>query len=84
MRVLRPIIIGSLVSALFVGAVAPSAGADTVTDDGVAWLATRQQANGGFEVAGFDGFENPDAILAIAANAQTTATWSTSEALAGP
>ncbi len=82
MRVLRPIIIGSLVSALFVGAVAPSAGADTVTDDGVGWLATQQQANGGFEVAGFDGFETPDAILAIAANAQTTATWSTSEALA--
>ncbi|HEY5886926.1 MAG TPA: S-layer homology domain-containing protein [Acidimicrobiales bacterium] len=82
MRVRRPIVIGSLVVVLSVGAVAPSAGADTVTDDGVAWLTAQQRPNGGFEVAGFDGFETPDAILAIAANAQTTAIWSTAEALA--
>jgi hypothetical protein len=60
MRALRPIIIGSLVSALFVGAVAPSAGADPVTDAGIAWLEAQQQADGGFELAGFPGFETPD------------------------
>ena len=33
------------------------------------WLVTQQQAGGGFEVSGFDGFETPDAILAIAEEA---------------
>lgn len=46
------------------------------------WLATQQQADGGFEVAGFPGFETPDAVLAIAEAAQTGGTWSTAEALA--
>ena len=35
-----------------------------------AWLLTQQQTDGGFEVAGSPGFETPDAILAIAENAQ--------------
>ncbi len=48
----------------------------------VAWLDTQQQADGGFEVSGFAGFETPDAVLAIAEQAQAGATWSTSEALA--
>jgi hypothetical protein len=46
------------------------------------WLVTKQQPGGGFEVAGFAGFETPDAILAIAENAQQQATWSTAQALA--
>jgi hypothetical protein len=75
MRALRPILIGSLVSALVVGAVAPSAGADQVTADGITWLTDQQRADGGFELAGFPGFETPDAILAIAADAQTTPDW---------
>ncbi len=45
------------------------------------WLDTQQQTNGGFEVAGFPGFETPDAVLAIAENAQTTAKWSKATAL---
>ena len=48
----------------------------------VAWLTTQQQADGGFELAGFPGFETPDAVLAIAMAAQTGPTWSTSSALA--
>jgi LPXTG-motif cell wall-anchored protein len=48
----------------------------------VTWLKTQQQADGGFEVSGFAGFETPDAVLAIAEQAQAGATWSTSEALA--
>lgn len=47
-----------------------------------AWLDGQQQTDGGFEVAGFAGFETPDAALAIAENAQTTRQWSTSTALA--
>ncbi len=46
------------------------------------WLRTKQQANGGFELAGFAGFETPDAIEAIAENAQRQAAWSTKQALA--
>ena len=51
-------------------------------DAAVAWLVSQQQADGGFEVAGYPGFETPDAILAIAEAAQTGAAWSTAEALA--
>lgn len=48
----------------------------------VDWLATQQQPDGGFEVAGFPGFETPDAVLAIAEDAQTGTTWNTAEARA--
>ena len=48
----------------------------------VAWLLTQIQPDGGFEVAGFPGFETPDAVLAIAEAGQTGPTWSTAEALA--
>jgi hypothetical protein len=41
----------------------------------VSWLKTQQQSDGGFETAGFPGFETPDATLAIAAQAQTTYLW---------
>ena len=46
------------------------------------WLVTQQQANGGFELSGFDGFETPDATLAIAEAAQQQGGWSTAQALA--
>jgi len=46
------------------------------------WLRAQQEADGGFEVSNFQGFETPDAVLAIAEAAQTTSTWSTAEALA--
>jgi S-layer homology domain len=81
MHVSPPVCTGILLSALLLGASAIPAGADATTDDAVAWLATQQQDDGGFEVAGFPGFETPDAVLAIASNAQTTSTWSSSEAL---
>ncbi len=42
----------------------------------------QQQADGGFEVAGFPGFETSDAILAIAENAQTELTWNPAQARA--
>jgi hypothetical protein len=48
------------------------------------WLGDQQQADGGFELAGFPGFETPDAVLAIAsagANLETPV-WSASAALA--
>jgi hypothetical protein len=48
----------------------------------VGWLVKQQQAGGGFETAGFAGFETPDAILAIAENAQQQAGWNASQALA--
>ncbi len=45
------------------------------------WLDKQQQRGGGFEVAGFPGFETPDAVLAIASNAQTTRHWNKKRAL---
>jgi LPXTG-motif cell wall-anchored protein len=47
-----------------------------------AWLATQQQPDGGFEVAGYPGFETPDAVLATAEAAQTGPSWSSVEAIA--
>jgi len=44
------------------------------------WIVTQQQADGGFEVSGFAGFETPDAITAIAEDAQQQQSWSTSQA----
>lgn len=73
-------VVGSLVVPLVPGA--PAGAAPTPIDQAVTWLETQQQADGGFEVSGFPGFETPDAVLALAAAGQTTATWSESEALA--
>ncbi len=50
--------------------------------DAVDWLLTQQQADGGFEVAGFPGFETPDAVLAIAEDAQQQSKWSKAQAKA--
>src|SRR4051794_19627501 len=46
------------------------------------WLDAQQQPDGSFETAGFPGFETPDAVLAIAENAQSTAKWNKASALA--
>jgi Prenyltransferase and squalene oxidase repeat len=45
-----------------------------------AYLLSKQQPDGGFEVAGFPGFETSDAILAVAENAQTAEAWNTTQA----
>lgn len=44
------------------------------------WLVARQEADGGFEVANFPGFETSDAILALAAASQGPALWDTTTA----
>ncbi len=49
-------------------------------DNGVTWLKTQQQTDGGFEVAGFPGFETPDSVLAIASAAQTAYAWNKTQA----
>jgi len=46
------------------------------------WLVTKQLAGGGFEVSGFDGFETPDAILAIGEEAQQQSGWNADQARA--
>ena len=82
MRFVRPVLSGSLALSLGFAALAPSAHAEpSPADAGVAWLIAQQQPDGGFELAQFPPFETPDAALAIAANAQTTGTWSTQEAV---
>ncbi len=44
------------------------------------WLLGKQLPDGGFEVAGSAGFETPDAILAIAENAQQQYAWNATQA----
>jgi hypothetical protein len=46
------------------------------------WLRTQQLADGSFEVAGFPGFETPDAVIAIGENAQQQEKWSGAQARA--
>lgn len=46
------------------------------------WLKTQQQPDGSFEVAGFPGFETPDAVVALGERAQTSDTWDKAKALA--
>jgi hypothetical protein len=60
----------------------PAAASTPVTTKAAAWLGTQQQPDGGFEVAGFPGFENADAVFALAEQAQADETWSASEARA--
>ena len=57
-------------------------GAKNAAARATTWLEDRQLADGSFETAGFAGFETPDAVMAIAENAQTTRTWSRPQALA--
>jgi hypothetical protein len=54
----------------------------TTAQAAITWLKAQQLPDGSFELAAFPGFETRDAALAIAENAQTGSTWSTSEALA--
>jgi hypothetical protein len=78
--------VGALCAVLFLGAFRFTGFNDpqsrATASKATKWLLTQQQPDGGFEVAGFPGFETPDAILAIAENAQTTNKWSTATALA--
>lgn len=85
----RPRLIAGIAATLAGALVAPllptgPAGAVSTPalDQAVAWLADQQEADGGFEVADFPGFETSDAIYALAAAGQADATWSTAEALA--
>ena len=73
------VVLGALVLVITLGACRYTGYGDvasaTATTKAVSWLKTQQQSNGGFEVAGFPGFETPDAVQAIANGAQTSATW---------
>ncbi|MFI5047548.1 MAG: hypothetical protein ACHQIG_10840 [Acidimicrobiia bacterium] len=76
--------IGALMLALFSfpASTRASTPADTTTAaNAVAWMLTRQQPDGGFWVVSPD-FETRDSALAIAEQAQTGPTWSTSVARA--
>lgn len=85
------VVVASVLAAGTLLGSAPSAGRALVPDPpsveaataAAAWLVTQQQPDGGFDVAMFPGFETADAVLAIAAAAQTPgAPWSTAAALA--
>jgi hypothetical protein len=79
-------VIGALCAVLFLGAFRFSGFNDPVAraaaSAATTWLDGQQQTDGGFELAGFPGFETPDAVLAIAENAQTTKKWNRAIALA--
>ena len=61
---------------------AATGGSQTVASKAVAWIKSQQRSDGGFEIAGFPGFETPDAVLAIAEASQTMPVWSSAEAFA--
>ncbi len=71
----RAAVAATLVALVVAPLLATPASADTVSTPAIAWLAAHQQTDGGFEIAQFPPFETPDAILAIAEDAQTTTTW---------
>ena len=56
--------------------------ARTASTNGAAYLKSQQLTDGSFEVAGFPGFETPDAVLAIADSAQAQPGWSAAQARA--
>ncbi len=76
-----PAVLGIVLGALSLAlppAPVPLAGAATASLDltrAAAFLKANQQPDGGFETAGFPGFETPDAIVAIAEAAQTGPAW---------
>ncbi len=78
-------VIGALALALLALS-ASLAGADpasnTAATAAATWLGTQQQPDGGFETAGFPGFETRDAALAIAEERMVGSQWSTSQAYA--
>jgi hypothetical protein len=86
MRLIRPAVAGIALVLLIslLGAIPASAGETPPSpiESARDWLVAQQEDDGGFEVADFPPFETPDAILAVATGAQTTDTWSTTEARA--
>jgi hypothetical protein len=70
----------ALLALAFGGLAVVGASAQATTATAVDWLETQQQADGGFEVAGFPGFETADATFALASHAQTGGSWSTTQA----
>ena len=89
----HPGVLGAVVSALALAVAlpasplataAPAGGATASLDLGraAAFIKSKQQNDGGFEVAGFPGFETPDAILALGEAAQTGAVWNSALARA--
>ncbi|MEX2267867.1 MAG: choice-of-anchor U domain-containing protein [Acidimicrobiia bacterium] len=66
--------------ALLIGT--PTLGASATVNQALAWLRTQQEADGGFEVANFPGFETSDATFAIASAAQPGGSWDADAALA--
>ncbi|WP_426574794.1 DUF4214 domain-containing protein [Aquihabitans sp. McL0605] len=84
MSIRRFVAVGLGLSLLAPLAAAGGAGAepagDTTVNKAQTWLLTQQQADGGFEVSGFAGFETPDAVLALAASSQGGDNWSANDA----
>ena len=78
-------VMGALCAALLFGACRFTGFYDTqarsTATAATGWLDAQQQADGSFELAGFPGFETPDAVLAIAENGQTTFAWDAANAL---
>jgi hypothetical protein len=75
------VVVGALVAPLAPGSPAGAAPPAQLAP-AVEWLLDQQEADGGFEVADFAGFETSDAVFALASAAQTGSDWDTGQALA--
>ncbi len=84
-RLLAAALVGALAITIIPVGPAPAAVSSSVgvANRAVRWLDSVQQPDGGFELAGFPGFETPDAALAIAERFQTGATWNAGQARRG-
>ncbi len=65
-----PVVSATLVVSGLTGTAGAAPGDDPVLAGAIGFLASQQQDDGGFEVAGFAGFETADAVLAIGLGAQ--------------
>jgi hypothetical protein len=82
-RFVRAALVVAIASTSFSALIgAPASGASATVTNAVTWLRTQQQPDGGFEVAGYPGFETSDAVLALAQAAQTSGTWNAAAARA--
>lgn len=79
-------LLAATVAAALATTIVPSAPAGAAVtpevEAAVAWLEDQQQADGGFELASFPGFETPDAVLALATAGQSGEVWDEAEARA--
>ncbi len=75
--------VGLALAATLAGGLPATASPDLETiEPATDWLISQQEADGGFELADFPGFETPDAVLALASSYNSMGSWDAAGAAA--